>query len=188
MTQLRLIFAMVVSITVLAVLRWTTPDYSTITGPIVTGGALGETEEARSFTVLARIPQLARRLRFRSFGKEVSRDTSGVWAIVPVQVAARQITTNIQGIAWLAADGRQYDHSNRVRGATSLIKGRSLQPGLIERGLLVFELPRSALAGGALILSNVPSPQLDSQIRIALSGQVPTELAEEISLDDPRAP
>jgi hypothetical protein len=179
MTQLRLISA---------IIRWTTPDYSRITGPIVTGGAFGETEEARSFSVLASTPQLARRLRFRSFGKDVSRDTSGVWAIVPIRVAARQITTNIQGPAWLAADGRQYDHSNRVRGATSLIKGRSLQPGLPERGILVFELPRSALAGGALILSNVPSPQLDSQIKIALSGQVPTDVAEEINLDGIRAP
>lgn len=184
MTWLRMILPTAISIIVLAALRWTTPDYSTITGPIVTTGAVGQTKQARLFSVAVKAPQLAERLRFRSFGKEFIRDTGGIWAVVPVQAAARTTTTNIQGIAWMTADGRQYDHSNRIRGLPLLLKGRALQPGLPERGILIFELPRSALQGGSVLLSHVPSPPLDSQLRIALTGQIPTEVRQEIDLDD----
>lgn len=156
----------------LAGLRWTTPSYAVLTGPIPTSGEQGETVAGRSFTAKVRDVRLADRLQAKLYGKTVERDTSGVWTVVSAEVEATAETSMVTAVTWLGPSGRHYVSTQRLEGLATLLETKPLQPGLPESGLFVFELPPDEVEGGVLLLSSAlryAEPRLDSELRIRLA-------------------
>lgn len=166
------------TLALLAALRWTTPGYAVITGPIPVTGHDGEAR-ARAFTISLGAARIAKRVHFSRFGRSVSRDTSGLWIVVPATIAATRISTFVSSAAWEGPDRRRFSESRRVGDARAILTGKRLQPGLPVHGIFVFEVAADAVADGRLIASTSLAPQLDSEARI-----VPTSLDAGRPLDE----
>ncbi|QEN89855.1 hypothetical protein FZC33_27660 [Labrys sp. KNU-23] len=157
-----------IGIIVLALLRWTTPGYAVLTGPIETAGRQGTRAETGEFSLTVDKLILSELLIFQRYGKKVERGTGGVWAVVAAEVAGKHRTLMLGGIALRGASGRIYMQSARIEGMSQLLSGKELQPGLQQRGLFVFELPADELAGAELVVSREIFPRLTSQLAVAL--------------------
>ncbi|SED09324.1 hypothetical protein SAMN05519104_2778 [Rhizobiales bacterium GAS188] len=176
--------ALCVAFVVLAILRWTTPGYAVLTGPIPVAGKLGRTIAGRGITVEIGDVQFVKSLHYRAYGKTVERASGGVFAVLRASLAATAASTVVNGIEWRAPDGVTFAHSRRVEGAASLLLGKRLQPGLPQEGVFVFELPQEQLRpeqlkGATVLISEVAEPRLDSQAQIRL----PPHLEGLISVD-----
>jgi len=146
-----------------------TPGYAEITGPIPLKGALGETLAGRGFTVRADKVLLAEKLRFKAYGREVERDTGGVFALVIARLEAHPASTTVSGAIWRSAHGARFVASPRFQGAPRLLGTDRLEPGLPQRGVFIFEMPREAVAGATLLVAASRWPRLDTQAEIALT-------------------
>jgi hypothetical protein len=159
--------AIVAGFVALAAMRATTPHFIDITGPIGFSGTPDKAVRMDNLVVTAGQPRLARTIRFRVAGQVETRDTGGVWLIVPVASQVAHHTTNIYGRTWLATDGRRYAASDRVDGADSALTPiKTIQPGLVRHDLLVFEVHPDVTVGGTLLLSEQRFPQLTAEARI----------------------
>lgn len=179
--------ALLVAAVLLLAMQWTTPYYSRKTDPIPVYGQIGDTVEARTFTIRIETLQFARQLRFTAYGKEVVRDTSGLWAVVTATVAARSESTLVYEAAWEGPTGLRYSHSDRLSGVKSLLSGALLQPGLPRRGWFIFEIREDQARGATFVAPKIGTTRLDSLVRIGLgggSGSLP--IADSLDLD--RAP
>lgn len=166
----------------LLAMQRTTPGYSEITGPIPVSGAMGETIAARSFAFQADKLILAERLRWRAFGRDVERDSSGLWAVVVAEMEGRPASVTVSGALWQGASGRRFTPSQRLSNAPRLLGANRLEPGLPQRGLLIFEIPREEANDATLLVSQARWPRLDSEIRMPLSRDR-TESAETLDLN-----
>lgn len=166
--------ALVLAAVLLAGMQRYTPGYAEITGPIPLRGALGETLSGRSFTVRADQVLLAERLRFKAYGREVVRDTGGVFALVIARLEAQPASTTVGGAIWRSAQGARFVASQRFQGAPRLLGTDRLEPGLPQRGLFIFEVPREAVAGATLLVAASRWPRLDTQAEIALPATLET--------------
>ena len=154
------------AIGVLAALRWTTPSYAYLTGPISTSGAAFETVTGRTLAAEVGTVRLAKLLRSKLYGRGVERDTGGIWAVVDAKVEATRQTTSMYFAAWLGPSGRQYAATQRLEGAPNTLLGTTLQPGLPRRGIFIFELPPDEVEGGVLLLATSPLRTLDMELRL----------------------
>ncbi|WP_439499840.1 hypothetical protein [Bosea sp. (in: a-proteobacteria)] len=161
----------------------TTPGYAEITGPIPLAGKPGETVEARSFAVKVEKLVLAEKLRYRAYGRDLERDTSGIWAVVVASLEGRPESTTIGGAMLRSASGLRYEASRRVQGAPRQLGSDRLEPGLARRGIFVFELPRDEAQGVTLQLAPGRWPRLDTLVEIA----IPREAAEQAETLDLKA-
>lgn len=153
----------------LALMRWTTPGYAELTGPLPVTGAQGEKVFGRTLAARVVSVRLADALSTERFGKAVTYDTGGVFALVTIEAEAVGQTGSITAAAWVGPSGRSFRHTDRVTtGAAALLLSQPLQPGLPRSGLMVFELPADEVAGGELRLSRTIAPRLDSELRIRL--------------------
>lgn len=174
--------ALAIAAALLFALQQTTPGYSEITGPITQHGVAGTSIVARGFTLRVERVVLAERLRWQSFGRSYDRDTGGLWAVAIVEAQGTPATTAIGGATWLAASGLRFEASQRTEPARGFLRGKRLEPGLPQRGLLIFEIGRDAARGGTLLVSEARWPRLDTQLRIALPDDR-IEQAETLDLD-----
>ncbi len=161
--------ALLLAALLLAAMQRFTPGYAEITGPIPLRGRLGETLEGRSFIVRADTVLLAQRLRFRAYGRPVERETGGVFALVIARLEARSSPSAASGAVWRSPQGVRFFASARMAGAPRLLGNDRLEPGLPQRGVFIFELPREAVAGGTLLVAASRWPRLDTQAEIALA-------------------
>ncbi len=158
------------AVAVLWGMQRTVPNYNRLVAPIETGGEPGLFVRGR--TVAARVDRLmlARTVRLHRFGRAQTFDTSGVWLIV------RATAMSVEGPAMMAdavietADGSRYQQTERISSARDLLSSKTLQPDVPTEGDLLFELPRDALPGAALLLAErrFGLGMLDSRLRIAL--------------------
>jgi hypothetical protein len=151
-----------------------TPGYAEITGPIPLKGDLGETLTGRGFTVRADKVLLAEKLRFKAYGREVERDTAGVFALVIARLEAQPASINVSSAIWRSAQRARFVASPRFQGAPRLLGTDRLEPGLPQRGIFVFEVPREAVAGATLLVAASRWPRLDTQAEIALPATLGT--------------
>ena len=154
----------------LAILRSTTPDYTTLTGPISAAVRPGETADARNFQASIGAVRLARSVRYRATMGPMVRDTGGMWLIVPATVLATRETMMLSGASWVDAAGIRYAQSRRVDDGATVLIDKLMQPGMARKGVFVFEVPERVALGGTLLVSDTSDPRLDSQVRIALPG------------------
>ena len=176
------VVALAIAALLLFALQQTTPGYSEITGPITQQGVAGTRINARSFTLRVEKVILAERLRWQAFGRSYDRDTGGLWAVALVEAEGTPSTATLGGAVWQAASGLRFEASQRAEQARGFLRGKRLEPGLPQRGLLIFEIGRDAARGGALLVSESRWPRLDTQLRIALPDDR-IEQAETLDLD-----
>lgn len=163
-----LVAGVVVATAALGGLRWTTPAYIELTGAMPVRGEGGERVAGRLLAVKVESVRLANRITVDAYGKRVTRDTGGVFAVVRIEASAVSETASIGGATWVGPTGRRYESTARIAGPASLLMGTPLQPGLPKTGILVFELPEDEVPGGELRIAQLLEPRLDSEIRIRL--------------------
>lgn len=174
--------ALAMAALILFALQQTTPGYSEITGPITQHSVAGTTTNARGFSLRVEKVVLAERLRWQAFGRSYDRDTGGLWAVAVVEAEGTPATTALSGATWLAASGLRFEASQRAESARGFLRGKRLEPGLPQRGLLIFEIGRDAARGGALLVSQARWPRLDTQLRIWIPDER-IEQAETLDLE-----
>lgn len=175
--------ALVLAAVLLVGMQRHTPGYAEITGPIPLKGDLGETLTGRGFAVRADNVLLAEKLRFKAYGREVERDTGGVFALVIARLEAQPASVNVGSAIWRSAQGARFVASSRFQGAPRLLGSDRLEPGLPQRGLFIFEVPREAVEGATLLVAASRWPRLDTQVEIALPAK-PGEPAPLIDLGE----
>lgn len=168
----------------LAAMRFTTPGYATLTGPLDKSAKLGERAEGRAFGAKIGAPRFARRLRATMIAKSVVRDTDGVWVVVPARLWATSETATVMGAVWAGPSGRRFSADTRVDKVKALVIGKPLQPGLSLRGIIVFEIPADEIAHARLMLSLTSDPRLDTQLSVAVTGEGRQKIEDELDLDD----
>jgi hypothetical protein len=180
--------ALLVAALLLLAMQWTTPVYDEMIAAIPSGGQIGDTVAARKFTIRIETIQFARQLRFKAYGKEEARDTSGLWAIVTATLAARSETTLVNDAYWEGPTGLLYSHSDRLSGVKSLLSGATLQPGLPRRGWFIFEIREDQARGATFVAPNAGLVPLDSIVRVKLGAGGGGALPILDSLDLDRTP
>ncbi|WP_395681794.1 hypothetical protein [Inquilinus sp.] len=176
--------ALLVAALLLLAMQWTTPYYDRKTDPIPVYGQIGDTVTARKFTIRLETLQFARQLRYTAYGKEVVRDTSGLWAVVTATVAARSESTLVYEGDWEGPTGLRYSLSDRLSGVKSLLSGAALQPGLPRRGWFIFEIREDQARGATFVAPKIGLTRLDSIVRIGLgSGGGSLPIADNLDLD-----
>ena len=155
-------------------LQKTQPGYADITRPVAVHGALGERLTARTFELTATKITLAERIALRSGTREQTFDTSGVWAVVEAQIAARHESINVSSVSWMGASGARYAMSQRAATAPGLLPAERLEPGLPRKVLMLFELPPEQVKDATILVSRTAFSPIDSELHI--KANVPTPL------------
>ena len=95
MRKLAALFGVFVAIFALYVLQKSLPTYGDITSPIAVFGKTGERVTARNFELTVTQLRFVRNIKLTAFGNERSYGTSGIWAIVEAEAAARNETVTV---------------------------------------------------------------------------------------------
>lgn len=175
------------AIFVLYALQKSLPTYGDITSPIVVSGKVGEKVTARNFELTVTQLHLARNIKLTAFGNERSYGTSGIWAIVEAEAAARNETITVMSSAWLGADGLRYFASERLGNAPGLLSRQQLQPGLPQRVLIIYEFPEREMREGMLIVARHPFQPLDNELHIAMESSAPVLIRDQVTLERGRS-
>jgi len=166
------------------------PHYADLIGPIPVRGGIGDTVEARSFSVKVEKIGFARTLKVRVFGTEKVLTTGGIWAVVTAELAAKDASTSVWGGIWKGPAGRRYHTTERL-GVAPGAPPYFLEPGLPRKVRFVFEIPADQAGKATLLVSNALISALDSEARVALgtvtlgADGVPAGVMETFDLDRP---
>jgi len=164
--KLASVLAIGLAIIILYGLQKTRPGYGEITSPITVSGKAGEKLSARNFELTVTNIRLAREIRLTTFGKDRLYSTSGIWAVVEAEAAARNESITLTSAAWLGPDGVRYDSSERLSNAPGLLTVQRLEPGLPSRALMIFEFPESEWPGGSILVAPTPFLALENEMHI----------------------
>lgn len=138
-------------------------DWWPPTGPFVTGSAVGERVDVSPVSVVVHGARAGTVLT--DFSADDGLTTDGVWVAVDLTAEALTEPSRVSEFALRDARGRSYRQTNRIANDMS---GRAFEPGISERGEVVFELPWDAL--GALVL--VVSPNSPGSVMPRAVGEV----------------
>ncbi|KRW93654.1 hypothetical protein [Paracoccus sp. MKU1] len=144
----------------------TAPDYNSVVQPFRHHVAAGRTGEARSFRARFTGLRLADRIAFRRYGRDLVRDSDGVFLIAEIEAEATLASQRLDAV-WQGASGRRYALSRRAEDIPRGLESRWFQPGLSNRAVAVFELPADEVAGGALVLTGSFTAVFDSALHLA---------------------
>ncbi|MBO9356248.1 hypothetical protein GG851_19845 [Bordetella petrii] len=165
--RLAALLLLVAAAAVLFAMQRSTPRYDDLTGPLLVSGRMGQVVRTRLFDVNVERVTFARRLVYERFDRQTERTTSGLWAIVTVELSARSRSVNVGQASWVGPQGFQYLLSSRL----TLAPGQSppaAEPGLPRRVQYIFEIRPDQVGGAVLRLSERFAPRLDSEARIQL--------------------
>ncbi|MGN6763546.1 MAG: hypothetical protein ACTHJY_00055 [Rhizobiaceae bacterium] len=171
-------------------MQTSTPHYARLTGLIPVRGGIGETIEARSFSLKVAKIGFAHTLKLNAFGKEKVLTTGGLWAIVTAELAARDASTSVWGGIWQGPAGLRYRTSERL-GVAPGAPPFSLEPGLPRKVRFVFEIPADQAANATLLVASARFSALDSEAQIKLgtvetgADGLPAGVIETFDLDQP---
>lgn len=157
---------------VLAGMMLSNPDYNSTIRPFVRDVVPGDAGQTRLMAGRFDRWRTADRLIFTRYGKQVSRDTQGVFLIVEPFLAGTTVSTMVRA-SWVGPSGRHYAESGRVSGLPRQTEDLWLQPGLDSRALAIFELPPDEVAGGALLVSLRTDPPLDGTLLLKAPAPAP---------------
>lgn len=187
MRKLAALFGVFVAIFALYVLQKSLPTYGDITSPIAVFGKIGERVTARNFELTVTQLRFVRNIKLTAFGNERSYGTSGIWAIVEAEAAARNETVTLMSAAWLGAGGLRYLASERINNAPALLGRQQLEPGLPQRVLMIFEFPQSEMNKGTLLVARYPFQPLDNELRIAMESSSAPVIHDQVTLERGRS-
>lgn len=148
-------------------MRNTTPGYQELTGPIPETGTMRETITTRLFDVTVERVIFAHALTFEGLGRQHTRTTSGLWAVVTTQLSATRKSSSVGYAAWVGPTGLLYQQTGRLEHARG-VPPYPVDPGLSREGRFVFEIRADQARNATLVVSNDFSPRLDSEARIIL--------------------
>jgi hypothetical protein len=138
----------------------TPDDYDHRYAPLASEGHLGEPVTAGGFTVKVESVTAARSVN--SDGGGVIRP-DGVFVIVKASARSRREPLQLWTALLRTRDGREFRET--VKGVTvpgtDTLDAVALGPGLWQRGVFVFEIPPSQLAGATLLVSDRPENEKD---------------------------
>jgi hypothetical protein len=181
---------LVVAVALCYGMRTSTPHYAQLTGPIPVRGGIGDTIEARSFSLKVAKIGFARTLKLNAFGKEKMLTTGGLWAIVTAELAAKDASVSVWGGMWRGPGGLRYHTTERL-GVVRSAPPFFLEPGLPRKVRFVFEIPADQAANATLLVSSARFSALDSEARVALgtvetgADGLPAGVIETFDLDQP---
>jgi len=181
---------LVVAVALCYGMQTSTPHYARLTGLIPVRGGIGETIEARSFSLKVAKIGFAHTLKLNAFGKEKVLTTGGLWAIVTAELAARDASTSVWGGIWQGPAGLRYRTSERL-GVAPGAPPFSLEPGLPRKVRFVFEIPADQAANATLLVASARFSALDSEAQIKLgtvetgADGLPAGVIETFDLDQP---
>lgn len=187
MRRLAALLGVFIAIFALYVLQKSLPTYGDITSPIAVSGKTGKKVAARNFELTVTQLRFARNIQLTAFGNERSYGTSGIWAIVEAEAAARNETVTLMSAAWLGADGLRYLASERISNAPALLGRQQLEPGLPQRVLMIFEFPESEMNKGTLLVARYPFQPLDNELRIAMDSSATLLVNDQVTLERGRS-
>ncbi len=175
MTRRKRIFSTLALLIVACVVLWgmlsTTPNYTRLLAPIESRGNAGDFVRGRTIAVRVDGIEVARRVHGNCLGRDRFFDTSGVWVVVHATATSIERPERVASTALESPDGTRYAHTQRLDSCSDLLLHEmQLQPDVPASGVLIYELPRTALQGAKLIAANALlglSP-LDSQLRVRL--------------------
>ena len=122
----------------------TAPDSAGITAQFDVPGSVGNTITAREAVVRVTGVQLAETLEFGYGLGDTDTATTGVWVVVHTTVTTRA-SSQVFGNALLRIGGVSYGASGILPAPN--LTGMQLNAGIPVAGVLVFEVPRSAVRG-----------------------------------------
>jgi len=165
---------LVAAIAILYALQRTMPGYADITKPVTVHGAIGDRLMARNFELTATKITLAQRIVLRAGTKEQVFETTGLWAVVEAQAAARHESVTITAASWRGPNGSRYAMSQRFSTMPGLLPSERLEPGLPRKVLMLFELPESQVKDATILVSRTPFTPIDNELHI--KANLPTPL------------
>ena len=127
----------------------TVPDYNSSFQPLAVFANDEGVGDSSLFRAELKGLRTADRVVYQSFGQEVSRDTSAVFLVAELDITGGSSSRPLQAV-WRGATGRQYNQSARVENAPRDLSLRSVEPGLTDRVIAIFELPEDEIVGGRL--------------------------------------
>ncbi|UFM64765.1 hypothetical protein LOS78_13885 [Paracoccus sp. MA] len=166
MTRAGRVLIVLAGAALLGAMMQSAPDYDSTVQPFRSPVAAGETGEARSFRARFTGMRLAERIAFRRYGRDLVRDSDGLFLIAEIEAEARLASQRLDAV-WQGASGRRYALSHRAEDIPRGLESRWFQPGLTDRAIAVFELPEDEVAGGALVLTGSASAVFDSALHLA---------------------
>jgi hypothetical protein len=187
MRKVAALFGIFLAMFALYVLQKSLPTYGDITSPIAISGKVGEKLSARNFELTVTQLRFARTVKLAAFGSERSYGTSGIWALVEAEAAARNETVALTSATWLGADGLRYLASERVGNAPGLLGRQRLEPGLPQRVLMIFEFPESEVSKGTLLVARSPFQPLDNELHIAMEPSAAPLIHDLVTLERGRS-
>ena len=187
MRRLAAVLGVFLAIFALYVLQKSLPTYGDITSPITVPGSISEKVTARNFELTVTQLRFARNIKLAAFGNERSFGTSGIWAIVEADAAARNETVTLTSAAWLGAGGLRYLASERINNAPGLLGRQRLEPGLPQRVLMIFEFPEGEMSKGTLLVARYPFQPLDNELHIAMESSAVPLIHDEVTLERGRS-
>lgn len=187
MRKLAALLGAFLAIFALYVLQKSLPTYGDITSPIAVSGRIGEPVTARNFELTVTRLRFARDIKLVAFGTERRFGTSGIWAIVEAEAAARNETVTLTSATWLGDDGLRYLASERIGNAPGLLSRQRLEPGLPLRVLMIFEFPESEMSKGTLLVARYPFQPLDNELRVAMEQSTVPLIYDQVTLERGRS-
>ena len=161
----------------------TTPYYTDIISPIRVAGVQGKRVDTEEFAIGIVKVHLARRLVATSYGKTRTLTTSGVWVVLEGAAEARKNSVSLMSVGWLGPDGARYALSGRLSSFPGMVSNEPIEPGIPRPVLMVFEVPREALAGGAVLVGTSAMSPLRQEAEIAMEPLGVGDIGATIRLD-----
>ncbi|MBV2143629.1 hypothetical protein KUG47_08970 [Falsochrobactrum sp. TDYN1] len=143
----------------------TAPDYNSVFQAFPSHASIGEIANGRMFDARFLGGRLTHRIDFEYYGRQVSRDTEGIFLIANFEVSGVTASTQLAA-KWKGASGRDYAASARFEKAPKILQSLFFQPGLTSKGFVIFEVPEDEVLGGKLILSRRGVTILDSALHL----------------------
>jgi len=138
----------------------TPDDYDHRYAPLASSGHVGSPVGAGGFEV--KVEKVGAARSVTSGQGEVVRP-DGIFVIVTASARSLRAPLTLSTAMLRTRDGREFRDS--VKGVTTpvgMLDGVTLGPGVWHRGVLVFEIPPSRLAGSTLLLSDRPANEKET--------------------------
>ena len=164
----------------LGVMMTTAPDYNSVVRPFPSRASAGEIADGRVFDARFLGGRLAHRIEFERYGRQIGRDSEGVFLIADFEVSGVTASTLIAA-RWKGASGRDYAASARLNDAPNMLQLRFFQPGLTGKAFAVFELPEDEVSGGKLVLSRRGMTIFDSELHLETERIAPPSAVERLA-------
>lgn len=159
----------------LAAMMWSNPNYARAIRPFVSTAAPGQTGQTRLIAGRFLSWQTADRIAFSAFGRDMLRDSGGLFLIVDLALSGTLRSTPVEAV-WIGASQRRYAATTRIQGLPRQLDSLCLQPGLESKTFAIFELPPDEVQGGALLLAQKQQQPLEGNLRLESPTTAPEHL------------